>query len=155
MYGSETFGAWPLGLKDVQFLLSKQIQQDDLICNTTIIIVEFEVLTAAVMKSTIFCDITPCSPLKVNRCFGGTYRLHLQGRISRAWYQRESRWLVTGTNLPSPSIYIHECWPTKMLSISHLQNFKLHGTWKGLYLPNTYKFMTSSCNFSNSSEWFP
>jgi hypothetical protein len=53
----------------------------------------FEVITAVVMKSTIFCDITPCSPLKVNRRFGGTYRLHLQGkRISRARNQRENRW---------------------------------------------------------------
>jgi hypothetical protein len=31
--------------------------------------VGFEVLTAVVMKSTIFWDITPCSPLKVNRRF--------------------------------------------------------------------------------------
>jgi hypothetical protein len=37
------------------------------------------VLTAVVTKATIFWDITPCSPLKVNRRFGGTYRLHLQG----------------------------------------------------------------------------
>jgi hypothetical protein len=35
----------------------------------------FEVLTAVVMKGTIFWDITPCSPLSVNRRFGGTYRL--------------------------------------------------------------------------------
>jgi hypothetical protein len=35
------------------------------------------------LKSTIFWDITPCSPLKVNRCFGGTYRLHLQDRRIR------------------------------------------------------------------------
>jgi hypothetical protein len=27
---------------------------------------EFEVLTAVVMKSTVFWDITPCSPLSVN-----------------------------------------------------------------------------------------
>jgi hypothetical protein len=40
------------------------------------------------MKSSIFWDIT----LKVNRRFGGTYRLHLQGWIIRARYQRESRW---------------------------------------------------------------
>jgi hypothetical protein len=39
----------------------------------------FEILTAAVMKSTIFWNITPCSPLSVNRRFGGTSRLHLQG----------------------------------------------------------------------------
>jgi hypothetical protein len=31
--------------------------------------------------STIFRDITPCSPLSVNRRFGGIYRLHLQGKI--------------------------------------------------------------------------
>jgi hypothetical protein len=32
------------------------------------------------MKIPIFWDITPCSPLKVNRRFWGTCRLHLQGR---------------------------------------------------------------------------
>jgi hypothetical protein len=31
-------------------------------------------------KSSIFWDITPCSSWKVNRRFGGTCRLHLQGR---------------------------------------------------------------------------
>jgi hypothetical protein len=31
-------------------------------------------------KSTIFCDITPRSPLSANRRFGETYHLHLQGR---------------------------------------------------------------------------
>jgi hypothetical protein len=40
----------------------------------------FEVLTAVIMKSTIFWDIMPYSPLSVNRRFGGTYRLHLQGK---------------------------------------------------------------------------
>jgi hypothetical protein len=44
------------------------------------------------MKSTIIWDIMPYSPLKASRLFGGTYRLHFQGRISRASYQRESRW---------------------------------------------------------------
>jgi hypothetical protein len=32
-------------------------------------------------KSTIFWDITPCSPLSVIQRFGGTYRLHLQRKI--------------------------------------------------------------------------
>jgi hypothetical protein len=59
---------------------------------TTILYVGSEVLTAVVMKSAIFWDITPCSPLKVSRRFGRTYRLHFQGqRISRARNQRESR----------------------------------------------------------------
>jgi hypothetical protein len=39
-----------------------------------------EVLTAVVISSTVFWDITPCNPLKVNGRFGGTYRLHLQVR---------------------------------------------------------------------------
>jgi hypothetical protein len=47
--------------------------------------VGFEVLTAVFMKSSIFWDVTLCSPLKVNRRFGGTCRLHHQGqRINRA-----------------------------------------------------------------------
>jgi hypothetical protein len=44
-----------------------------------------QVLTAVVKNSSIFWDITSHSPLKVNRRFGGTWRLHLQGRrISQA-----------------------------------------------------------------------
>jgi hypothetical protein len=42
--------------------------------------VGFEVFTAVVMKGIIFWDMTPCSPLSCTRRFGGTYRLHLQGR---------------------------------------------------------------------------
>jgi hypothetical protein len=43
-------------------------------------LVGFEVFTAVVMKSIIFWDMTPCILLSCNRRFGGTYRLHLQGR---------------------------------------------------------------------------
>jgi hypothetical protein len=39
----------------------------------------FEVFIAVVMKNIIFGDMMPCSPFSVNRRFGGTYRLHLQG----------------------------------------------------------------------------
>jgi hypothetical protein len=45
--------------------------------------VGFEVFTAVVMKSTIFWDTTPCSPLSVNGRFGGTYRLHHQNRKNK------------------------------------------------------------------------
>jgi hypothetical protein len=52
--------------------------------------VGFEVLPAVVMKNSIFWDITPYSPLKGNRRFGGTCRLHLHGRriilVSSACY---------------------------------------------------------------------
>jgi hypothetical protein len=47
--------------------------------------VRFEVLTLMVMKSSVLWDISPCRPLKINRSFGGTFRLHLQcRRISQA-----------------------------------------------------------------------
>jgi hypothetical protein len=40
-------------------------------------------------KSSIFWDITPRSPVKFNRHFGGKYRFHHQGRrISEASNQR-------------------------------------------------------------------
>jgi hypothetical protein len=45
--------------------------------------VGFEVLTAFVMESTFFWDVTPCSALSVNRRFVGTYRLHIQWRWRR------------------------------------------------------------------------
>jgi hypothetical protein len=44
---------------------------------TILIFVGFEVFTAVVMKSIIFWDMTPCSPVSFHRRFGGTYRLHL------------------------------------------------------------------------------
>jgi hypothetical protein len=73
--------------------------------------VGFEVLTAVVMKSSIFWDIMPCSPLEISRRFGGIYRLHLQGRIiNRARNQRESRWhsLPPAFTLVSCSAYSSE-----------------------------------------------
>jgi hypothetical protein len=45
-----------------------------------IVRVGFEVLTAVVMKSSTFWDITQYIPLKVDRRFEQTCRLHLQDR---------------------------------------------------------------------------
>jgi hypothetical protein len=41
---------------------------------------QYGVLAAVAMKSSIFWDIAPCSPLKVSRHFEGTSHLHLIGR---------------------------------------------------------------------------
>jgi hypothetical protein len=49
----------------------------------------FEVLTAVVMKSTVFCDISPCSQLRVNRNFRGTCHLHLQGFLLGLFFDPE------------------------------------------------------------------
>jgi hypothetical protein len=59
------------------------------VCKTAVYIVGFEVLTAVVMKSFIFWDVTPCSLLKVDRRFGGTFRFHLQGRIREHYVRFE------------------------------------------------------------------
>jgi hypothetical protein len=53
------------------------------------------------VKASIFWDITPCSPLKVNRRFGRTCHLHLQGRrIRQARNQRERRPFNTDPQKP-------------------------------------------------------
>jgi hypothetical protein len=39
-----------------------------------------EVLIAVAMKSSVFCDITSCSPVKASRRFGRTHRIHFRGR---------------------------------------------------------------------------
>jgi hypothetical protein len=67
--------------------------------------VEFEVPTAVVMESPIFWDIPSHSPLIVNRRFGETCRLHLQGiRISQARNQREAGSKIF-RSLPAASLW--------------------------------------------------
>jgi hypothetical protein len=62
------------------------------------------------VKSCIFWDITPCNPLKVNRRFGGTCRLHLQGRrISQARNQSESRWQARSYIPEDRTLHNHRC----------------------------------------------
>jgi hypothetical protein len=52
----------------------------------------FEVFTAVTMKNADFLDVAPCR-FCVNRRFGGTYRLNLQGRKIRERGTSVSRWL--------------------------------------------------------------
>jgi hypothetical protein len=57
------------------FTLLNDGKQWRLILNTAIN-VGSEVLTAVAMRSSVFWDMKPCSPLKVNRRFGRTCRLY-------------------------------------------------------------------------------
>jgi hypothetical protein len=43
----------------------------------------FEVFTAVTMKNAVFWGVVPCRCGRLNRRFGGSYRLHLQGRKIR------------------------------------------------------------------------
>jgi hypothetical protein len=47
-----------------------------------------------ILKNAVVWDVAPCRSF-VNRRFGGTYRLHLQGRIIRERGTSVSRWLQT------------------------------------------------------------
>jgi hypothetical protein len=63
------------------------------------------------MNSSLFWDITACSQLKVNRCFGGACRLSLHGRrISQGRKQMESRALFVWLCLIS-AIKLSSCLP--------------------------------------------
>jgi hypothetical protein len=57
-------------------------------------LVRFEISTAATMKNTIFLDMAPCRYCVIRR-FGGTYRLHLQGRKILERGSSVSMWLQT------------------------------------------------------------
>jgi hypothetical protein len=51
--------------------------------------------TVTALKSISFWNVTPCSLLSCNRRFGGTYRLHLQGRRNNfSKNQQASKWLI-------------------------------------------------------------
>jgi hypothetical protein len=54
--------------------------------------VKFEVFTAVIMKNAVFWDAAPCISC-VTRRFGGTYRLHLQGKKINERGTSVSRWL--------------------------------------------------------------
>jgi hypothetical protein len=55
--------------------------------------VRLEAFTAVTMKN-VFCDVALCRSC-VDRCFGGTYRLHLQGNKIRERSTRVGRWVQT------------------------------------------------------------
>jgi hypothetical protein len=82
----------------VQTLVSKMVTHGTLKC------IVASKANQMFQKSTIFWDITPCSPLKVSRRYGGTYRLHHRGRrISGAG---NSRWQANPTDVPISSSVI-------------------------------------------------
>jgi hypothetical protein len=52
--------------------------------------VGLQLVAAVVMTIFVFWDIMPFNLLKINRRFGGTCLLHLQGRISQGKNQHET-----------------------------------------------------------------
>jgi hypothetical protein len=127
--------------------------------HTTYESVWFEVLTAVVMKSTIFWDITPCSPLSVNRRFGGTCRTHLQGqKMLVRWARNQREILPPAFTLVSCSPYFFD--PEDGGDI-FLRNVGWHSTdyttlyprrwYSSIYESHSRTLNTHSC--INADDW--
>jgi hypothetical protein len=72
-------------------LLLRNDNQDWALPDIATITCRINTANCSLQKSYTFWDITPRSPMKVNRRFGGTCRLHLNGRrISQARNKREA-----------------------------------------------------------------
>jgi hypothetical protein len=56
---------------------------------TVVMLVRFEVFTVVTIEKAVFWDVAPCRYC-VNRRYGGTYRLHLQGRRQEGIRERTS-----------------------------------------------------------------
>jgi hypothetical protein len=98
----------------------------------------YEVPLPDSMKSSVFWDITPCSPLKANRRFGGTCRLHLQGRrISRSRNQRESRWQACPEDR---NFHSHRCENLK----SYIGSMRLPDGGLNLHSPEYIALVTTT-----------
>jgi hypothetical protein len=114
--------------------------------------VGFEVLRAMVMKSSIFWDITPCSSLKVNLCFGGKFRLHLQGRgISQAGFTL----LATYFTLVSCLAYFFD--PKSRLAFNGLHDIisqKIELYKSICYFRSNYSYANIYCFKSDTSRNF-
>jgi hypothetical protein len=66
-------------------------------------------------QEAFFWEIMPCSPLKINRYFGGTCLLHLQGRRM----SKKSGWKQVAGR-----IYCYRIYPT----LRHIKFYPLHPT---------------------------
>jgi hypothetical protein len=90
------------------------------------------------MKSrhAVFWDMTPCSPLKINRHFGGTYHLHLQGS--------------SACHLLSP--WLLACLPYSTVNMEAVCASETPVDFSGLYAVVSQKTQRSSA--CHLSRWF-
>jgi hypothetical protein len=106
------------------------------------------------LKSSIFWDKTPCSPLKVNRRFGGIYRLHLEDRrISQVRNNCESRWQAERAySVLLPALTVVSCSDYSNLKMEGICSCETSLTFNGLYGVISQKmvlFITAAVRTSN------
>jgi hypothetical protein len=78
------------------------------------------------MKNAVFWDVAPCRSC-INRRFGRTYRLHIQGRKIREQGTSVSMWLQTESPVENTQLYKN----TKGVRVGHMGN-QWRGEGKGL-----------------------
>jgi hypothetical protein len=100
------------------------------------------------LKSTIFWDMKPCSLLKLNQHFGGTYCLHLQEWISRERYQWESRWDSACHKL-SCWCFARLIWPWRWRQYVPLKHQLTFNGLHGDISQKTILFLTTTVRTSN------
>jgi hypothetical protein len=74
------------------------------------------------MKNAVFWDVAPCS-FCVNRCFGESYRLHLQSRRICKWGTNVSKIALLGKPLKlssTPTIWTEMLFSQQVMEASHL-----------------------------------
>jgi hypothetical protein len=79
-------------------------------------LVGFDVFIAVNMKNAVFLDVAPCGFI-INRRFGGTCRLRLQGRRNNARATSQKSILHFVTCLPLATYeYVQNCWNVRKLN---------------------------------------
>jgi hypothetical protein len=76
-----------------------------------------------VLKSIMFWDMTPGSPLSVNRRFGGTYHLHFQGRRNKFSKKPARKQVARTTRRHIPehdTLHNHRCEKPQILQIERI-----------------------------------
>jgi hypothetical protein len=78
----------------------------------------------SLLKNAVFWDVAPCRSY-VNRRFGGTYRLHLQGRKIRERETSVSMWLHAASSLTDFSTLKMEAIRSSETSV-HIRSTRHH-----------------------------
>jgi hypothetical protein len=80
------------------------------------------------LKNAVFWGVAPCRCSGLNRRFGGTFRLHLQGRKIRERRTSVSRWLQTSHSRKLPAIYELVGWESGHKRINREESTA--GSWR-------------------------
>jgi hypothetical protein len=107
------------------------------------------------VKSIIFWDMTPCSPLSFNRRFGGTYRLHLQG--GRNGFSKPASKQVAGLPVMWEgdavvymNILYHHFLPIPVENYEGLSEYRKSPAWIWILYPSVGQIHCRYVRYTNS-----